>query len=158
MPPLHTGFELFKKIYEFLQDWGLEKKIFSITLDNAFTNDVLQNTLRSQILLQNCLICGGKFFHVRCCAHILNLIVQEGLKVLGEALNQIINNIKYVRSSESRMVKFKQCLEKFSDIDASYGLCLDVPIRWNSTYLMLKSALKQRVFGSLHLVDESYKY
>ncbi|XP_068498095.1 zinc finger BED domain-containing protein RICESLEEPER 3-like [Phaseolus vulgaris] len=57
------------------------------------------------------------------------------------------------------MVKFKQCLEKFSDIDASSRLCLDVPTRWNSTYLMIKSALKyQRVFGNLHLVDESYKY
>jgi len=57
------------------------------------------------------------------------------------------------------MVKFKQCLERFNDIDASCGLCLDVPTRWNSTYLMLKSALKyQHAFGSLHLVDESYKY
>ena len=64
-----------------------------------------------------------------------------------------------MRGSESRMVKFKQCLEKFSDIDASCGLCLDVPTRWNSTYFMLKSAFKyQRVFESLHLVDESYKY
>ena len=105
------------------------------------------------------MICGGEFFHVRCCADILNLIVQEELKVLAEALNQIRNNIKYVRGLESRMVKFKQCLEKFSDIDASCGLCLDVPTRWNSTYLMLKSALKyQCVFGSLHLIDKSYKY
>ena len=105
------------------------------------------------------MIFGGEFFHVRCCAHILNLIVQEGLKVLGDSLDQIRNNMKYVRRLESRMVKFKQCLERFSDIDASCGLCLDVPTKWNSSYLMIKSALKyQRVFGSLHLVDESYKY
>jgi len=57
------------------------------------------------------------------------------------------------------MVKFKQCLERFSDIDASYGLYFDVPTRWNSTYLMIKSSLKyQRVFWILYLVDESYKY
>jgi len=47
MPPPHTGFELSKKIYELLQEWGLEKKIFSITLDNASANDVLQNSLKS---------------------------------------------------------------------------------------------------------------
>jgi len=49
-----------------------------MTLDNAFANEVLQNTLKSQLVLQNGLICVGEFFHVRCCAHILNLIVQEG--------------------------------------------------------------------------------
>ena len=79
--------------------------------------------------------------------------------MLDDAWDQIRNSIKYVRGLESRMVKFKQCLERFNDIDASCELCLDVPTRWNSTYLMIKSALKyQRVFGSLHLVDESYKY
>jgi len=129
-----------------------------MTLDNASANDVLQNTLKCQLLLQNSLICGGEFFHVRCCAHILNLIVQ-GLKVLIDALYYIRNNIKYVRGLESRIVKFKQCLEMFSDIDASCGLCLNIPTRWNSTYLMIKSVLKyQGVFRSLHLVDESSKY
>nr|KYP57990.1 Putative AC transposase [Cajanus cajan] len=57
------------------------------------------------------------------------------------------------------MIKFKECLKKISDINSSSALCLDVPTRWNSTFLMLRSALKyQRVFGSLHLVDENYKY
>ena len=75
MPPPHIGFELSKKINEFLLDWGLEKKIFSLTLDNASANDVLQNTLKRKLIFQNGLICGGEFFYVCCCAHILNLIV-----------------------------------------------------------------------------------
>ena len=41
-----------------------------MTLDNAFANDAPQNTLKSQLLLQNGLICGGEFYHVRCCTHI----------------------------------------------------------------------------------------
>ena len=58
--------------------------------------------------------------------------------------------LKIMKGSKSRMMKFKQCFERFSDIDASRGLCLNVPTRWNSTYLMIKSALKyRRVFGSL---------
>nr|KYP41911.1 Putative AC transposase [Cajanus cajan]KYP41915.1 Putative AC transposase [Cajanus cajan]KYP41917.1 Putative AC transposase [Cajanus cajan] len=159
MPPPHTGFELSKKIGDFLQDWGIEKKNFSITLDNVSANDVLQQTLKKQLVLQKGLICDGEFFHVRCCAHVLNLIVQEGLKVLDGTLDQIRTSIKYLRGSESRMIKFKKCLKKFSDINSSSALCLDVPTRWNSTFLMLRSALKyQRVFGSLHLVDENYKY
>nr|GMD39199.1 zinc finger BED domain-containing protein RICESLEEPER 2-like [Ipomoea batatas] len=35
MPPPHTGFELAQKMYEILKDWGIEKKVFSLTLDNA---------------------------------------------------------------------------------------------------------------------------
>jgi len=95
-PPPPTGFELSKKVYELLQEWGLEKKVFSITLDNASANDVLQNSLRTQLNLHNGLICSGEFFHIRCCAHILNLIVEEGLKVLGNTLDQIRNSIKYI--------------------------------------------------------------
>lgn len=41
MPPSHTGFELCKIISEFLTDWEIKKKIFTVTLDNAFANDVM---------------------------------------------------------------------------------------------------------------------
>jgi len=47
MLPPHTCFELSKKMNEFLQDWGQEKKMFSMTLDNASVNDALQNILKS---------------------------------------------------------------------------------------------------------------
>ena len=69
---------------------------------------------------------------MRCCAHILNLIVQEGLKVAKHALEKIRDSIKYVKTSKSRMIKFKRCIEKVGNIEASSGLCLDVPTRWNS--------------------------
>jgi len=158
-PPPHIGFELSKKINECLHQWGIEKKIFSTTLDNASNNDVLVKTLKSQLVFQNSLICGGEFFHVRYCAHILNLIVQERLKVLGDALDQIRESIKYVRGFEGRMIKFKECLQHIGDINSSSGLCLNVSTRWNSTYLMLQSAVKyQRVFANLCLVDENYKH
>ncbi|KAI5441108.1 hypothetical protein KIW84_010535 [Lathyrus oleraceus] len=151
MPPPHTVFELCKRIYEFLTDWGIEKKIFIITLDNASVNDVMQQTLKSRLALQNWLLCKGEFFHVCCSARILNLIVQEGLKVAFGALKKIRETIKHVKGSESKMVKCKQCIDMVSNIDISSGLVTDVPTRWNSTYLMLKSALKyQREFENLH--------
>ncbi|XP_061373378.1 zinc finger BED domain-containing protein RICESLEEPER 3-like [Gastrolobium bilobum] len=42
MPPPHTGFELSQKILDMLKDWEIEKKIFSITLDNASANDTME--------------------------------------------------------------------------------------------------------------------
>ena len=93
------------------------------------------------------------------CTHTLNLIVQERLKAFGDSLDHIRESIKYFRGFESRMIKFKQCIEKIGDIDVKTTLCIDVPTRWNSTLFMLESALKyQRVFGSLHLVGKNYKY
>ncbi|KAI5429499.1 hypothetical protein KIW84_034185 [Lathyrus oleraceus] len=107
MPPPHTGSEMSKKILDFLSDWGIEKKIFSLTLDNASANDVMQAHLKRQLVLQNWLLSEGEFFHVRCSAHVLNLIVQEGLKVIGDALEKIRESVKYVKGSEGRMKKIQ---------------------------------------------------
>ena len=38
MPPPHNGVALAKKIYSLASDYGIEKKLFTITLDNASTN------------------------------------------------------------------------------------------------------------------------
>jgi len=62
--------------------------------------------------LQNALICDCEFLHVYCFAHILNLIVQEGLKALSDILHDIRENIKYFGGSKSKMMKFKQCIDK----------------------------------------------
>ncbi|KAK9157232.1 hypothetical protein Scep_003806 [Stephania cephalantha] len=80
MPPPHSGLALSTKIHNLLCEWGLEGRVFSITLDNAYTNDLSVDTLRDELNLKDLLVCKGDHFHMRCCAHILNLIVQEGMK------------------------------------------------------------------------------
>ena len=141
----------------FLEEWGIEQKIFSLTLDDASSNDKMQDYLKERLLHTNGLVSGGEFFHIRCCAHILNLIVQEGLKVVGPAINKIRESIKYVKGSEGRMKVFKACVAKVGGIHTKMGLRLDVITRWNSTFLMLESALVyRRAFCSLAFDDRSY--
>ena len=77
MEPPHFEFELAKKVYDCLKDWGIDKKVFSLTLDNVFSNDKMQDILKEKLSLQDSLLCDGQFFYVRCCAHILNLIIQR---------------------------------------------------------------------------------
>ena len=89
MPPPHTSIALSEKIYTFLTDWGIERKLFSLTLDNASSNDCFVELLKSQLNLKNALLRDGEFFHVQCCAHILNLIVQYGLKEIDESVIKI---------------------------------------------------------------------
>ena len=98
------------------------------------------------------------FFHVRCCVHILILIVQEGLKVAKETLYKIRESVKYVRASKGRLRKFQKCVEEVHLDDICSFWRLDVSTIWNDTYTMLEIAIKYcRAFNSLTFNDRSYK-
>ncbi|CAN6899132.1 unnamed protein product, partial [Brassica oleracea] len=107
-PPPYSGVAIAIKMIELLKEWGLEKKVFSLTVDNASGNDNMQGILQRK--LQNNLVCSGEFFHVRCSAHILNLIMQDGLAVLSGALDKIRESVKYVKGSQSREIMFQNCV------------------------------------------------
>nr|KYP42980.1 Putative AC9 transposase [Cajanus cajan] len=81
---------------------------------------------------------------MRCCAHILNLIVNDGLKDVHNSIVSIWTAVRFVRYSPQRLAKFKKCVE-FSKIECEKLLYLDVPTRWNSTYIMLDVAEKFQV-------------
>ncbi|KAK9901918.1 hypothetical protein M0R45_001852 [Rubus argutus] len=75
-------------------------------------------------------------------------------KLLG--FNGCILNVKYVRSSPSRFDKFKQ-YALHERIEAKGLVLLDVPTRWNSTYLMLETALKfKKAFERMEDDDDAY--
>ena len=77
--------------------------------------------------------------HMHCIAHILNLIVNEGLKDANISIKSVREAIRYVRNSPSRLRKFREYSE-LDGVECKSSLSLDVPTRWNSTYLMLKIA------------------
>ena len=73
----------------------------------------------------------------------MNLIVQEGLKEIGEVVDKIREYLKYVKGSQVRKKKFLECVAQTS-LDSKRTLRQDVPTRWNSTYLMLASVIYYR--------------
>lgn len=156
VPPSHDGPTIGEKLVEFIQEWGIEKKVFTLTLDNAKYNDGVVDLLRNHQRLTNSSICNGKYVHIRCGAHILNLVVQSGLKTIDESLYKIRESVKYVRGSEARTMKFVECV-KHLGLETRHKLVQDLPIRWNSTYLMIESALRYKyAFLSLGLFDSKY--
>ncbi|XP_019460136.1 PREDICTED: zinc finger BED domain-containing protein RICESLEEPER 2-like [Lupinus angustifolius] len=96
-PPQHTSANVSNKLLNLVKEWGIETKIFTITLDNATYNISMVNLLKKNHSFGNGLVSGGHYFHVRCGAHILNLIVQEDLKVISDALFKIRESVKYFR-------------------------------------------------------------
>ncbi|KAF7143102.1 hypothetical protein RHSIM_Rhsim05G0140000 [Rhododendron simsii] len=73
--------------------WTLQsrilRKISSITVDNCSTNDAMIDLLWDK-LDNTSLMLGGDLFHMRCCAHILNLIVKDGLDVIREMAKRMV--------------------------------------------------------------------
>ncbi|XP_025661745.1 zinc finger BED domain-containing protein RICESLEEPER 2-like [Arachis hypogaea] len=129
-----------REIEKCLREWGFEK-VFTITVDNATSNDRAITYLQRKLGARGGLVCGGKYLHVRCCAHVLNLIVNEGIKEQQTSIESIRNAVRYVRSSPQRTKKFKDCIV-VELIESKSLVCLDVPTRLNSTYLMLEHADK----------------
>lgn len=82
-----------------------------------------------------------------CLAHIVNLIVNDGLKDVNESIARVKTIIRYVKHSLVRLQKFKAYVE-VKRIQCKGFLHLDVSTKWNFTYLCqtqlksLKEALK----------------
>ncbi|XP_061997809.1 zinc finger BED domain-containing protein DAYSLEEPER-like [Rosa rugosa] len=149
--PSHKGEAIAKLLEDCLLEWGIEK-ILTITVDNVSSNDVALKEFSKRICnwgVPNALLHGGKHLQMRCVAHILNLIVNDGLSVMKIFIATIRNAVRYIRSSPQRLDFYKGCVERVK-LECKGLVILDVPIRWNSTFLMLERALTfQKAFDRM---------
>ena len=102
VPALHTSEVIGEELYESLVDWNLDEKISTITLDNCTTNDAAIPYLVRKIGKSK-LINEGKLLHMRCCAHILNLIVKDGLEHIKTAIENIRESVAYWTATPKRI-------------------------------------------------------
>ena len=93
----HTGSRIGTTILEKLREYKLENKIISITLDNASNNNVAVDLLKQSIQFD----LNGDLFHNRCACHIINLIVQVGVKSIRDDLESIKWIVGYIFYSPS---------------------------------------------------------
>ena len=71
----------------------------------------------------------------------------RGSKKLDNSIISIRNAVKYVRLSTARLKAFQICVEQEKILGKNSqpsrgSVVLDCPIRWNSTYTTLMTALK----------------
>ncbi|KAK2643063.1 hypothetical protein Ddye_024826 [Dipteronia dyeriana] len=124
----HKGDSIGKCIENVLLEWGIDK-VFTITVDNAIANTIaIGYVIRKLNSWQDDgAVLGGN----------------DGLKDLHDSIVAIRNAVKYVKSSPSRLDRFKKAIAH-EKIETKGLVVLDVPTRWNSTYLMLESVVKLR--------------
>jgi hypothetical protein len=126
----------------------------TVTVDNASANDTGIDYLKKHLQKTN--IAKGKFIHMRCGAHISNLIVRDGLQEVDLSVKRVRAAVRYIKNGTSRLVKFKEIAEE-EKVDSKAFLKLDCQTRWNSTYLMLKAAIVyEKVFLKLAEDDPNY--
>ena len=84
--------------------------MFTITVDNAANNkaacDLLQESGKSDMLF------GGEHLLVRCCAHILNILVQDGMNIVSVVIVLIRDLIRHINSSPSRIQDFNEIAQR----------------------------------------------
>lgn len=125
------------------------------TVDNCTTNKAIIDNLLEKLPLRS-LMMNGQLFHMRCCAHILNLIVQDGLDVIGNGIKRIRSSVSFRTASPKRQQKFEEAARQL-EISSTKKLSLDCKTRWNSTYLMLSVAIIYKdVFKRLKGRDPQY--
>ncbi|GJW26287.1 zinc finger BED domain-containing protein RICESLEEPER 2-like protein [Tanacetum coccineum] len=139
---VHSGTNLKYMLEKVFVTYGLKEKIMSITLDNASNNTSAMDKLK----LKYNPPMGGRFYHSRCVAHIINLVVQAGLKVpiinqMKESFKQMLKDVfKSGDKIRKRYIKVCKDAEK-----PCYSPNWDVDTRWNSTFEMFESGLKQKM-------------
>ncbi|KAK4388080.1 Zinc finger BED domain-containing protein RICESLEEPER 2 [Sesamum angolense] len=156
VPAPHTAEVLADTLVESLMDWNIDHKVSTITVDNCTTNDAMINHLLQKLPTKDRLL-DGKVLHMRCCAHILNLIVKDRLDIIGSSIERIRDSVIYWIASPSRVEKFEETARQVP-VNCTKKLCLDCKTRWNSTYLMLETAIIYKdVFPRLNVREKNYK-
>jgi hypothetical protein len=112
LPSPHTGQNIAEAFEATPLDWNIATKVsqtswyshhvllmilffiyslqaMALTVDNASSNQAAVATLTSSLNLTQSLQANGKYFHIRCTAHILNLIVQDGVSNVADIIEKV---------------------------------------------------------------------
>lgn len=156
VPHPHNAEVLSEELLKCFAEWNISRRLSSITVDNCTSNDAIVDILEERLDLR-ALPLNGKFFHMRCCAHILNLIVKDGLEIIEKSIENVRDSVAYWKATPKRSEIFREVCDSLS-VEYKRKLVLDCKTRWNSTFLMLQVALMYKdVFPKLAKRDKKYK-
>ncbi|KAL4581550.1 hypothetical protein LXL04_006073 [Taraxacum kok-saghyz] len=156
VPAPHNAKTLTKALMECLVAWSIDCKLSTLTLDNCSVNIAMMEKMKDK-LKSDKLLLNGELLHMKCCAHILNLIVQQGLGAIQSRVESIRDSVVYWTATPKRVETFENAKDGLS-LSSKRKLVLDCKTRWNSTYLMLMSAIVYKdVFNRLVHIDKNYK-
>ncbi|KAG8493118.1 hypothetical protein CXB51_010630 [Gossypium anomalum] len=162
-PQSHKGESIGMVIEKCLLNWGIDK-LFTVTVDNASSNDVAIGYLRKKFNPRGGLVQNGKYLHMRCMAHIVNLIVVEGLKEMNKSVERV-RGLLDMWNSTSLMLdtaqNFERAFERFEEQDTNFRAELERGEGWPSVddwdnVRNLRDFLEHFYEVTLHISGTSY--
>ena len=104
---LHTKYVIAEVLVDCFLEWNIDRKLSTITVDNCSTNDAMIRLLLNKLDTSSFMF-GGSMLHMRCAAHILNLIVQDELSLIGDGIERIRDSVIYWIASPKMRQKFDE--------------------------------------------------
>jgi hypothetical protein len=153
----HYGHEIADTVLPVIRTFEIENKLGAFQMDNATNNDSALKALAKSIPSVDV-----RESRLRCFGHIVNLVVKailygdsqlqkelddcgdrEAFRVWREqgAIGKLHNIVTYIGGSDKRRKGFEQS-QKVDASGLSLQLVKDLRVRWNSTYDMIKRALR----------------
>lgn len=86
-----------------------------MTLDNASSNKSFIDSLKGHLNINKALVCDGEFIHIRHCAYIINLIMQDWLKAIDGVVYKICERVTV------RKQKILECVKQ-ANLNTKRGL------------------------------------
>ncbi|KAJ8753935.1 hypothetical protein K2173_000189 [Erythroxylum novogranatense] len=144
----HKGEAIGMAVERCLIEWGIDNML-TMTVDNASSNDTAIAYLKKRFSTRKNSVIRCEHFHVRCVAHIINLVV-------GDGLSEISSSIMRIRAA----VRFEVLDPSFkSEMEGDMGVptCNDWEVARRLT-LFLKQfyELTLRVSGSYYVTSNTY--
>ena len=102
----HRGETIGRKIEMCLRELGVDG-IFTLIVDNASSNGATIKFLQIVTKDWNGIVLEHEFLPMRCYAHILNLIVGDGLKEIDESIARVHEVVRNVKSSPNKNQTFR---------------------------------------------------
>lgn len=139
-----------KTIVTCLNDWKLEGRVFSITLDQS-TNETVMGNLRGLLSARNPLIFNGQLLSRHCFARVLSRVALDALWAMRETISKVRESVKFVKispSNEAKFIKLRQQLQ----VPSTKDIFIDNQTKWDTTYHMLVAACElKEVFACFEI-------
>ncbi|CAN6166835.1 unnamed protein product [Urochloa humidicola] len=101
--------ELSRTILRAIEEWGLDDKVFSIILDDAFIDDSVASNVKTGLQKRNKVAAKQSLFVARYATHVLDEVIQVGLDELDTVLEKSTKCSRYKMNPTPSLAHYPNC-------------------------------------------------